>query len=91
MILIYDNSNPIIGSLLSAACTVAEFNYGQARFPLLVGTFLSLLEVQPQWPEGVWRPWGGRGRGGEGKTGSLVGSAEWRAATALPAAGSCTA
>lgn len=47
MILIYNNSNPITSSLLSAACMVAEFNYSQARFPLLVGTFVSLLEVHP--------------------------------------------
>lgn len=33
MVLIYDNSNPIMGSLLSAARTAAEFNYGQARVP----------------------------------------------------------
>lgn len=33
MVLIYDNSNPITGSLLSVACTAAEFNYGQPRIP----------------------------------------------------------
>lgn len=50
MILIYDNSNPIIGSLLSAACTVAEFNYGQARFPLLAR---GSLRVTPGGPSPV--------------------------------------
>lgn len=32
VVLIYDNSNPIMGSLLSVACTAA-FNYGQPRIP----------------------------------------------------------
>lgn len=32
MVLIYDNSNPIMGSLLSVARTAA-FNYGQPRIP----------------------------------------------------------
>lgn len=53
MILIYDNSNPIMGSLLSAAHAVAEFNYGQARFPLLGRPFLLVLEVHSQLLEGV--------------------------------------
>lgn len=53
MILIYDNSNPITGSLLSAACAVTEFNYGRARFPPLGGPFLSVLEVHPWLLEGV--------------------------------------
>lgn len=47
MILIYDNSNPIIGSVLSTASSVTEFYYGQARFPLLEEPFPPILEVHP--------------------------------------------
>ena len=47
MILIYDNSNPIMGSFLSAASMVAEFNYSQVRFPQLGGPFLPVPEVHP--------------------------------------------
>ena len=53
MILIYDNSNPIMGSFLSAASMVAEFNYSQARFPQLGGPFLPVPEVHPQLLEGI--------------------------------------
>lgn len=42
-----------MGSLLSAARAAVEFNYGQARFPLLGGPFLSVLEVPSQLLEGV--------------------------------------
>ena len=43
MILIYDNSNPIMGSLLSAACAVEEFNYSPAQG----GPFLLFLRSIP--------------------------------------------
>lgn len=65
MILIYDNSNPIIGSVLSTASSEMEFNYGQARFPLLKEPFLPVLEVHPS----CLREFSGPGVGGmvEGK------------------------
>lgn len=69
-ILIYDNSNPIMDSLLSAACAVMEFNCSQARFPLLGGPFLPGPQVQPELLEGaewLW-DWGVRG-GKEGRPG----------------------
>lgn len=85
MILIYYNSNPIMGSLLSAACTAVEFNYGQARFPLLRGPFLPVL-VAP----GCWRGGGGRVGRCRVEKERLSGVREWQAVAALPAAGGCT-
>lgn len=60
-----------MGSLLSAACTVAEFNYSQARFPLFWGPFLPVPEVHP------WLLESGPGAGaggvqGRGRRGVLV-------------------
>ena len=53
MILIYDNSNPIMCSFVSAASMVAEFNYSQVRFPQLGGPFLPVPEVHSQLLEGI--------------------------------------
>lgn len=47
MILIYDNSNPIMCSFLSAASMVAESNYSQVRFPPLGGPFSQSLRSTP--------------------------------------------
>ena len=65
MVLIYDNSNPITGSLLSVARTAAEFNYGQARVPrhrglrLPASTLSSCLREFGGSAESMWRGGGG--------------------------------
>lgn len=65
MVLIYDNSNPITGSLLSVARTAAEFNYGQARVPrhrglrLPASTLSSCLREFGGSAESMWHGGGG--------------------------------
>ena len=65
MVLIYDNSNPIMGSLLSVARTAAEFNYGQARVPrhrglrLPASTLSSCLREFGGSAESMWHGGGG--------------------------------
>lgn len=57
MTLIYDNSNPIMGSLLSVVCTTAEFNYGQAKGFPAQGTFPVTRWPLPGLLEDLW--WSG--------------------------------
>lgn len=64
MILIYDNSNPIMASLLSAAWVVMESNYSRARFPCLGSLF---LPVPQRSVHSCSREFGGPGARGAGE------------------------